>query len=177
VSIFDRIMLSLYTLAVAIVTLLIVGASLNIPPAWGYIELGLLLTRWELVPVALFFFVFSVRFLFSGLRKDRPSKAAITHQGELGEVRIAVSAVRNLALRTAQNVRGVHNVKARVQLGEQGLIVSLEVSVGQASHIPTLTSELQDDIKQNLEASTGIKVLEVKVLVVEMSPSQKHRLQ
>lgn len=176
-SIFDRIMLSLYTLAVAIITLLIVGASFNIPPAWDYMELGRLLTRWELIPVALFFFVFSVRFLLSGLRKDRPSKAAITHQGELGDVRIAVSAVRNLALRTAQNVRGVHNAKARVQLGDQGLVVSLEVSVGQASHIPTLTAVLQEEVKQNLESSTGVKVLGVKVLVVEMSPSQKHRLQ
>ncbi|MBT9152092.1 MAG: hypothetical protein DDT35_00304 [Firmicutes bacterium] len=176
-NIFDRIMLSLYTLAVAVVTLLIVGASVNFPPGWDYMELGRLLTRWEFVPVAVFFFIFSVRFLVSGIRRDRPSKAAITHQGELGDVRIAVSAVRNLALRTAQNVRGVHHTKAKVQLSDEGLLISLEVSVGQASHIPTLTSVLQEEVKQNLESSTGVKVLGVKVLVVEMSSSQKHRLQ
>ncbi|MBS3872824.1 MAG: alkaline shock response membrane anchor protein AmaP [Firmicutes bacterium] len=176
-NIFDRIMLSLYTLAVAVVTLLVVGAYLNFPPGWGYEDLGLLLTRWELIPVAIYFFVFSVRFLVSGLRRDRPSKAAITHQGELGDVRIAVSAVRNLALRTAQNVRGVHTAKARVQLGEPGLQVSLEVSVAQGSHIPTLTTILQEEVKRNLEVSTGVTVLAVKVLVVEMSPAPKHRLQ
>ncbi|MBS3939139.1 MAG: alkaline shock response membrane anchor protein AmaP [Peptococcaceae bacterium] len=176
-NIFDRIMLSLYTLAVAVVTLLIVGASVNFPPGWGYMELGRLLTRWEFVPVAVFFFIFSVRFLVSGIRRDRPSKAAITHQGEIGDVRIAVSAVRNLALRTAQNVRGVHHAKAKVHLSNDGLLISLEVSVGQTSHIPSLTSVLQEEVKQNLESSTGVKVLGVKVLVVEMSPSQKHRLQ
>lgn len=171
VSIFDRVMLSLYTLAVAAITLLVFAAYIHFPPSFGPAELGAFLTRWEAIPVAAFFFIFSVRFLLSGIRRERPSRSSITHRGELGDVRIAISAVRNLAQRTAQNVRGVQSAKVRVQLLETGLEVAIEISAAQDSNIPALTSVLQETVKKNIESSTGVNVLAVKVLIVEMAPS------
>lgn len=164
-------MLSLYTLAVAAITLMVFGAYINLPPGFGPDELGAFLTRWEAIPVAIFFFVFSVRFLLSGIRKERPSRASITHRSELGDVRIAISAVRNMAQRTAQNVRGVQSAKVRVELLAAGIEVAVEVAAAQDSNIPALTSVLQETVKKNIEASTGVNVLAVKVLIVEMAAS------
>ena len=76
-KIFDRIMLSLYTLAVAAIALMVFGAYLRFPPGWGAPELGAFLTRWEAIPLAALFFIFSVRFLLSGIRKERSEERRV----------------------------------------------------------------------------------------------------
>lgn len=176
-KIFDRIMLSLYTLAVATITLMVLGAYIGFPPGWGGNELGAFLTRWEAIPFAVFFFAFSVRFLLSGIRKERTTHSAITHHGELGDVRISATAIKNLAQRAAQSVRGVSNAKVRVDLGEAGLTIHAEVTTAQDGNIPAVTALLQDTLKRNVEASTGVNVISVKVLVVEMASVSKVRVQ
>jgi len=176
-KIFDRIMLSLYTLAVASITLMVMGAYLGLPRGWGAEELGLFLTRWEAIPFALFFFIFSVRFLLSGIRKERTSHSAITHRSELGDVRISLTAIKNLAQKTAQSVRGVNNAKVRVDLTDNGLAIHAEIASSQDSNISQVTAALQDTLKRNVEVSTGVNVVEVKVLVVEMTPASKVRVQ
>jgi len=170
-TIFDRIMLTLYTLAVAALSLLVLGAFIGFPPGFYSAELGEFLTRWEAILVALFFFVFSVRFLLSGMRRERPSRAAVTHHGELGDVRISLGAIRNLAQRTVISLRGVHTAKVRVQLADKGLELAIELSVTQDSNIPTLTTQVQDAVRKHIEACTGVLVVAVKVLVVEMAPA------
>jgi len=177
-SIIDRVMLSLYTLAVAAVSLLVFGAFFGFPPGFYPDELGALLTRWEALLVALFFLLFSVRFLLSGIRRERPSRTAITHQGELGDVRISLSAIRNLAQRTALSVRGVHNAKVRVGLVDKGLEITVELSATQDSNIPTLTTQLQDTVRKHIEVCTGVSVLSVRVVVIEMvATSSRVRVQ
>ena len=176
-NVFDRIMLSLYTLAVATITLMVFGAYLGFPPGWGAPELGGFLTRWEALPFALFFLIFSVRFLLSGIRKERSTHSAITHHGELGDVRISTTAIKNLAQKSAQSVRGVNNAKVRVDLNDDGLTIQTEISTSQDSNIPSVTALLQDTLKRNVEASTGVNVVAVKVLVVEMAPTSKVRVQ
>ncbi|MBT9176452.1 MAG: hypothetical protein DDT20_00771 [Firmicutes bacterium] len=170
-NILDRIMLTLYTLAVAALSLLVFGASIDFPPGFYSAELGALLTQWEAILVALFFFVVSVRFLLSGIRRERPSRAAVTHQGELGDVRISLNAIRNLTQRTVLGLRGVHTAKVRVQLAEKGLELTIELAVTQDSNIPALTAQVQETVRKHIEACTGVGVLAVRVLVVEMAPA------
>lgn len=170
-NILDRIMLTLYTLAVAALSLLVFGASIGFPQGFYSAELGALFTQWEAILVALFFFVVSVRFLLSGIRRERPSRAAVTHQGELGDVRISLNAIRNLAQRTVLGVRGVHTAKVRVQLAEKGLELTIELAVTQDSNIPALTAQVQETVRKHIEACTGVGVLAVRVLVVEMAPA------
>jgi len=177
VKIFDRIMLSLYTLAVATIALMVLGAYLGFPPGWGAPELGAFLTRWEAIPLTALFLIFSVRFLLSGIRKERTTLSAITHHSELGDVRISITAIKNLAQKAAQSVRGVSNAKVRVELGDDGLTIYAEVSTSQDSNIPTVTTLLQDTLKRTVEASAGVNVVTVKVLVVEMAPTSRVRVQ
>ncbi len=170
-NIFDRIMLTLYTLAVAALSLVVFGAYIGFPPGFYAAELGALLTRWEAVLAALFFFVFSIRFLLSGIRRERTFKGAITHRGELGDVRISLGAIRNLAQRTVLDLRGVRTAKVRVQLKDKGIELMIELAVTQDSNIPALTAQVQETVHQHVEACTGVGVLAVRVLVVEMSPT------
>lgn len=170
-------MLTLYTLAVAAITLLVFGAFLGFPPGWGAPELGAFLTRWEAIPLAALFFVFSVRFLLSGIRKERITHSSITHHGELGDVRISITAIKNLAQKAAQSVRGVNNAKVQVELGDEGLTIYAEVSTTQDGNIPSVITSLQETLKRTVEASTGVNVVTVKVLVVEMAPASRVRVQ
>ena len=144
-------MLTLYTLAVAAITLLVFGAFLGFPPGWGAPELGALLTRWEAIPLAALFFVFSVRFLLSGIRKERITHSAITHHGELGDVRISITAIKNLAQKAAQSVRGVNNAKVQVELGDEGLTIFADVSTTQDGNIPSVITLLQETLKRTVE--------------------------
>ena len=175
-SLFDRILLTMYTLVVAILSLFVMAAYINIPPSWGTLGLARALTRWEAVPVALLFFIFSLRFLLSGGKKER-RRATITHHSELGDVTITLTAIQNLAQRAAQTVRGVRDAKVSVQLVDDMLVITAKVSASLDNSAPAISAALQETIKSGVEASAGVGVKEVKVLVEDMSPAKKVRVQ
>lgn len=175
-SLFDRILLTLYTLVIAILSLFVMAAYAGLPPSWDSARLALLLARWEVIPVALAIFLFSLRVLLSGLKKERPG-TTITHHSELGDVRISLTAIQNLAVRAAQAVRGVREAKVNVQLVDNLLVVNARVSTSLDNTAPAISATLQEAIKNSVEASAGVLVKEVRVLVEDMSPSNRVRVQ
>ncbi|MDP3059108.1 MAG: alkaline shock response membrane anchor protein AmaP [bacterium] len=174
-SIFERILLSLLAVIIAaasIGTILIVaGLDIDLSSFFANFK------AWQIIVVASFVFVLSVRVLFSGVRRRRPSKEAIVTSTENGEVKIAVSALRNLIHRTAIGVRGVKDAKIKITLEDDGVNVVAQISTIADCSIPVLTATLQDSIKKMVESSTGIGLKSLKLMVVDIAPSSRHRVQ
>jgi uncharacterized alkaline shock family protein YloU len=175
-SLVDRVLLTLYTMVVAVLSLSVIAAYAGYPPSWDTTSLAAVLTRWEVVPVAVVFLLFSIRVLLSGMRKERTG-TTITHHSELGDVRITLTAIQNLAQRAAKGVRGVKEAKVSVQLVNDALVVNARVATSLDNTAPGISAALQEAIRENVQASTGVSVKEVKVLVEDMSPAQRVRVQ
>lgn len=175
-TLLDRVLLTIYALAVAVVSVFVISAYLGLPPAWNTMVILNVLSAWQTVPIATLFLLFSIRVLFSGLRKEHSSVTAMTHKTELGEVRISMDALRNVAQRAALSVRGIREAKTAVHAADGGLVINARVAASAQDRVPALSTSIQNIIKQSVEESTGMTVKEVRVLIDDIAPGQRVRV-
>lgn len=168
-GIIDRIILSLYTLLLAFLSLGVILLSLR------FISLDLLGTslnyvygQWEAGLLGAVFFLISIRLMIAGLR-SRHDKDTIVHHNDLGDVHITLSAVENLVEKTARHTRGVRGVKIRVEREGQQLKVGIKAIVSPESNVPAVSNEIQRRVYDHIRNTVGIELADVRVLVEDIS--------
>lgn len=168
-GIIDRIILSIYTLLLAFLSLGVILLSLRL------ISLDLVWTgishisgQWEAGLVGAVFLLVSIRLLLAGMRSRRV-KDTIVHHNDMGDVHISLDAIKNLVEKTARYTRGVRGVKVRVNLAGQGLKVSLKAVVSPEVHVPSVSAELQTRIHEYIKNTVGVELADVEILVENIS--------
>lgn len=173
-GIFNRIILTLYTFSLAIISffsilmafgwktpLNLIGASLEEPN--GRLLIGI---------IGFAFFLVSIRLIMFAFHR-RGSGQALVHEAALGEIRISLDAVENLVHKVARQVKGVRDIKASVTSGQAGLLVSLRGVVSPDVSIPAVSEEIQSSIKSYVRSVVGAEVAEVRVFVENISAEGK----
>ena len=92
-------------------------------------------------------------------------KAFVSQQTELGELRIAVSAIENLILKCVETHKEVKVQDMRIDNKRGAINVGLRVSMNSNVSIPHAVEQLQSQIKRYLAASSGIEVRDISVSV------------
>ncbi|HZG55374.1 alkaline shock response membrane anchor protein AmaP, partial [Paenibacillus sp.] len=100
---------------------------------------------------------------------------SIDQRTEFGDIRISLETVENLALKAANRVRGVKELRARVRVDDSGLDIQLRSVVDGESSIQQLTEEMQRGVKEHVEDITGIPVATVTVYVANVVQSQSFK--
>lgn len=93
-------------------------------------------------------------------RREAPSVAT-----ELGLVTTALSAIEDLARRAGLQVAGVRELRPRVQLGRDGLQVTVGAEVDPDHRVPEVAPVLQTRLRETIEGVVGSRVAEVRVVV------------
>ena len=172
----DRFLLFIYSLAVGILSFYILYFALE----WFVSgRLSNLLTvpndplwRNVLLVVSAIFLLVSLRFLYISVRPSQSTAPSIDQKTNFGEIRISLATVENLSLRAASKVRGVHDLKAKVNVNQAGLQIIIRAMVDGEISIPDITEEVQRTVKQYLEETTGIPVADVSVFVANIVQTQ-----
>lgn len=174
-GIFDRIILSIYTLLLAFLSLGVVLLSLRL------ISLELVWTgisyvngRWEAGLVGAVFFLVSLRLLLAGIRSHR-AKDAIVHHTDMGDVHISLDAIKNLVEKTSRHTRGVRGVKVRVEHDGHGLKVYLKAVVSPENNVPSVSEELQKKVHEHIKTTVGVELVDVQILVENISNDFKSK--
>jgi uncharacterized alkaline shock family protein YloU len=123
---------------------------------------------YPMIAGAFLIFLASSRFLYISLRRGRGNAPSIDQRTEFGDIRISIETVENLSLKAANRVRGVKDLKARVNVNASGLEIVIRSVVDGESSIPDLTEELQRSVKEHVEEITGIPVASVSVFVANI---------
>lgn len=169
-GILDRIILTLYTISLAIVSFIFVLASLEyrypLEQLLGYLNTSS--GRWVIGVVSLVFFAVSVRLIFFAFRRGGPGQALV-HQNALGDVRISLDAVEGLVRRVARQIKGVREMKAHVVSGDSGLVIDLTGTISPEVSIPEVSEEIQNNVKSYVRRVVGAEVLEVRLRVESIS--------
>lgn len=164
-NLFDRIVLTIYTLFLAVVSVLVILFSTKIFPLEEYwTRLELLYGRWEVGVVGLIFLLMSMRFLLSGIKSQHFPEATIK-DGELGNICISLNAIENLILKITRDFEKVKDVKVNLRKKEDGISIKLKLVVTNDVVIPDLTAELQKTVKDYVESTTGINVEQININV------------
>ena len=174
-SIIDRIILSIYTILLTVLSLLSILLSVKILPQQYWQQgLSLIYGRWEAALIGGIFFLVSIRLLLAGLRSRRgPNK--IVHQTEMGVVEISIGAVEDLIAKTARHTRGVRDAKVNIkQLGDE-VKVDMRIVVGPEYNIPKVAAEIQTRTQEYLKNTVGLTMAEVRILVNDLSNEFKSK--
>ncbi|GAB2692939.1 alkaline shock response membrane anchor protein AmaP [Paenibacillus thermoaerophilus] len=127
------------------------------------------------VTVSLLMLLATFRFLYLTLRSGRGQAPSIDQRTDVGDIRISLDTVENLALKAASRQRGLKDLKARISVSESGIDIVIRTLVDGETSIPELTEETQRAVKQHVEDITGIPVSSVGVYVANVVPSQTFR--
>lgn len=172
VRIFDRFCLFLFSLTGAVSSIFLISISfLERHPLFKLLELGQIQNKTTILTVAAIFLIISLRFLYLSLRFGDGNPATIDQRTDHGDISISLETIENLTLKAASKIRGVKDLKARVQIGDQGIILKIRTFVDGDHSIPTLSEEMQRTVKEYVEELTGIPVTKVSVYVANIVQS------
>lgn len=178
-GILDRIILSIYTLLLTILSLGVILISLRlIPLSFIWTGLSLAYGQWEAGLVGAVFLLVSIRLLLAGVRSRR-GRNTIIHHNDMGDVHIALDAVENLVEKTTRHVRGVRGVKVRADHSGSGLQLSLKAVISPESSVPDVTAEIQRKVYEYVKSTVGIDLTDMRILVENISNDfrSKHRVE
>ncbi|MBO2945114.1 alkaline shock response membrane anchor protein AmaP [Paenibacillus sp. F411] len=177
-KILDRFMLFIYSLsigAISIVAILLLSGVIPYDLTFDQEQvlfLGCIITAAVLL-------LMSIRFFYISIRRDRTTTNSIDQRTEYGDIQISVETIENLCLKAASRVRGVRDLKARIKVSQAGLDITIRAVVDGEESIPALTTEVQKQVHDFVEDTTGIPVSGVAVYIanVVQAPSFKSRVE
>lgn len=176
-GLFDRIILTLFTLGMAVLSLLLVimAAVGWLVPLYRLQDvLSVDNGRWLVGILAGLTLVVSLRFIYFGSRKDGP-KQTLIHETDMGEVRISLSAVANLVTKVARGLEGVRDVRATVVPRDGAVGVRITGVVSPEVNVPETAKLIQREVTDYTKNVVGVDVAEVKVLVQNITNEKARR--
>ncbi|MHA0855562.1 alkaline shock response membrane anchor protein AmaP [Paenibacillus sp. CMAA1364] len=177
-KILDRLLLFLYSLSIAILSVAAI-LQLNgaLPFKWvDQSNYGVFIT---VIIGLVILFLLSIRFFYISIRRDHNKTTSIDQHTEYGDIQISVETIENLCLKAASKVRGIRDLKARIRMDQAGIDIKIRAVVDGEYSIPTLSSDIQKQVHDYLQETTGIPVANVAVYIanVALSPSFKSRVE
>lgn len=116
------------------------------------------------------------RLFWKGLVVERNKKQAVVQDGELGDVRVSLPAIESLAEKVTASLQGVRDVRARVVPSPKGINIHMNISVAPEINVPTLSRDIQQQVRDSVLNVVGIGIQEVRV-AVESFVSRKNRVE
>ena len=122
--------------------------------------------------------VFSLAFITMILFSVRAGGfRGISRRNEIGEFKVSLHAIENIALAETRRISGLKVLKTPVQKMDNGVFVTVKASAMMDENIPELAQTVQDRVKIAIEKSTEISVKEVKVLISDIFVPNKPRVE
>ena len=181
-NIIFRTILAIYAFCLTVVSVILMAMTLNhnlFTSTTEYITEYVLPNKASnilMFIVELIFFALSVIFLFSGVRSEREKKS-ISRASKIGEIRISLNTIENIALLASRKISGIKETKAYVSKLGEDVSIYIKAIVLPETHIPTLSEELQSKVKKAVEDTSGINVNDVKVSVENIYTGYKSRVE
>lgn len=174
-SIIDRIILSIYTILLMLLSLISIMLSVKfLPQDYWQQGLSLIYGRWEATVIGGVFLLVSIRLLLAGVRSRRGPRK-IVHQTEMGVVEISIGAVEDLIAKTALHTKGVRNAKVHIRQLADEVKVDMRIVVGPEYNIPKVAGDIQQRTQEYLKNTVGVTMSEVRILVNDISNEFKSK--
>lgn len=169
--ILDRLLLFLYSFAVGTISVTAIVAALGYIP--GINLSGAIGVQYGFIATAAVLFLISVRFFYLSVKRERSHMpASIDQRSDIGDIKISLETIENVALKAAGRVRGVKDLKARIQANDAGLEITIRAIVDGEHSIPGITEEVQRNVRDYVHEITGIPVSYVSVYIANIVQTQ-----
>ncbi|MCK4259729.1 MAG: alkaline shock response membrane anchor protein AmaP [Halanaerobiales bacterium] len=126
----------------------------------------------EVALVSLVLFFIGV-WVFQSFITEGQKNKTIIQENALGEIRIAMSAIRDLIHDIVLDQTGVKNVKSKFRTHGDVLNIFLKLTITTDAQISGMSKEIQDLVKDFLLQKVGIRADEVFVTIQEVESAKK----
>lgn len=191
-GILDRFILLIYSLSILVISLVVLGVFAQlISPAYLWENFVALaggsaaiasaaagFAGFIFVLLSLYLLKVSVRFS----AKEKKLQEAVVVHGSIGDVQITVEAIKNLVDKKARSVKGVREVKVKVEVktnaDKENVNIRTTLIVGQENNITEVSDQVRQAIKESLSNVVGLEMFNVDIVVDDISnaPVQKQRV-
>lgn len=181
---FDRLLLFIFSFFVGICVIFVLLSILGFLPDFDPL---LWLTQVQettgnfltVIIVGLLLILISIRLIYVSIRNEVRRPLSVDQRTDLGDIRISMETLRNLALKSASRVKGAQDFKVKVQHSTAGLEIIVKIFVDGERSITVITEEVQQSVKEYIEDITGIPVASVSVFVANLvhEPTLRSRVE
>ena len=182
-NIIFRTLLAFYAFCLTVISLVLMVATLNkeiFVNITSFLERNVLNNKASVILlfiVELVFFGLSLMFLLSGVRSERNRKS-ISKFNKVGEIKISLNTIENIALATSRRNNGVKESKAYVKrVGGENVSVHIKIVVMPDINTPALLEDIQFRVKKSIEETSGVLVNDVKVFVENIYAGYRSRVE
>ncbi|MFZ5824038.1 MAG: alkaline shock response membrane anchor protein AmaP [Bacillota bacterium] len=177
-GIIDRIVLSIYTFSLAVISglMILVAIAPDVLRPHLWVEQALVSPRGQLLIglVGTAFFAVSVRLIVFAFTR-RGGGQPVIYESPIGEVRVSLDAVESLVKKTARSIKGVRDMKAVISHGKDGLHADLRGTVSPDISIPEVTEEIQSSVRQYVKRVVGVEMAEIKIEIENIAADGRGR--
>lgn len=159
----DRIILTLYTLLMAIVSLLIMLCSLGVFPHNSLMSFfNQIPGSWIFAVSSVITLLVSVRLLITGLGLTADTSLLLS-ENDNGKIMVGKGAIENYIATLSQEIYGIYNVKVLAKLSKDAIAVRISASIEPGINIPETTSEVKSNVRESIKKVTGVEVKEIEI--------------
>ena len=182
-GIVSRFFLLLYVLVVIVAVLVFAGVCLQLVPKQIWQSyLNYIIVQQETVivlAVMLFFSLFFLGFVFSSRKDTQAVGEILLKEGEPGEVKVSIDAIKRLIERAALSVNGVREATVTIlkNKGEVPISVRLTIILGQGHSAPTVSETVVNAIDKAIFTALQIGGVPVDVKVKDITNAVVERKQ
>ena len=176
---FDRALLILYTICLAILSLVFALIALTGTNPFASLMALYSTTQQKIILllVGAIFFVISIRLLVVNLGSSKQKVQCIVHQGPVGQIMISSVALENMIMKVSQQVRGIREIKPKTICNAEGLQVFIQAKVSPDISIPQISDELQCRVRDYLLENAGVTVTDIRIVVENISSEGRGRVE
>lgn len=167
-SMLDRILLGLLALAGLIAAALGFLVSIGVWPAAGGPLQALPQGPAASIIIEIVVALLALRFLFYRMGRSADVDAVVL-PGDHGNIRISFETLKQLSNRTGKAVRGVQDFDTRVRSGQHGVMLAVRIRALPDLDLAQMSSQVQRDVKEYVEKTSGVTVESVTVNIMEIS--------
>lgn len=164
--------MGIYTFCLAVISLFIVLILTHIVP-YTFLSTYINAVREHsdyakiAVAIAAMFFLVSLRFLLSGVGRNKATKV-VEKKSELGTIIISLTSIESIILSAVKELDGVMEIKIVIEKVGEGVKVEIKAIVTPERSIPELSAVIQSRAKEAVERVAGISVSSIEVLVEDV---------
>ena len=159
----DRIILTLYTLLMAIMSLLVMLCSLGVFPHNSLMSFfNQIPGSWIFAVSSVVTLLVSVRLLITGLGLTADTSLLLS-ENDNGKIMVGKGAIENYIATLSQEIYGIYNVKVLAKLSKDAIAVRISASIEPGINIPETTSEVKSNVRESIKKVTGVEVKEIEI--------------
>jgi len=176
----DRLFLFLFSLTFIVVALFALLFGLGfLNELWLYNFTDMLYNnngiKLTIIIVSIVVIFIGINFLIKSLQTKHVPEFS-NKQSDIGEIRISMDTLENLASKVTKSVRGVNEEKVKVRLDENNKVtVVVKVYVDGETSIPSISENIQLNVRETIQQIAGIEVENVHIIVANVGHSKNRK--